>query len=98
MLQTQKNVGYEEMLLGSPASKKMKSSLIFKMDVVEAQTLKVRVSTMLSFRNLTPDVVKPGTVPHPRDGHSAVLYENKMIIFGGDRNKFPYNDLFIFSI
>jgi hypothetical protein len=39
-----------------------------------------------------------GSVPEPRDGQSCVLFEgNKLVVFGGDRNKFPFNDLFIFD-
>jgi hypothetical protein len=41
--------------------------------------------------------IKPSTLPNPRDGHTAVLYGDEMIIFGGDRNKFPFNDLFSFK-
>ena len=39
-----------------------------------------------------------GSVPEPRDGQSCLVYQgNKLVIFGGDRNKFPFNDLFIFD-
>jgi hypothetical protein len=38
-------------------------------------------------------------VPEPRDGHTAELYkENMMVVFGGDRNKFTFNDIYIFNI
>ena len=39
-----------------------------------------------------------GNVPHSRDGHSANLYENYMIIFGGDRYQMPFNDIYAYSI
>ena len=39
-----------------------------------------------------------GKVPHSRDGHSANLYENYMIIFGGDRYQMPFNDTYIYSV
>jgi hypothetical protein len=39
-----------------------------------------------------------GRRPHARDGHSALVYEGNLIIFGGDRHHMPYNDLFIFDI
>lgn len=32
--------------------------------------------------------------PAARDGHSAVFYQDKMIIFGGDRHRMPYADTF----
>ncbi len=66
--------------------------------MTDAQNLKTRVNTMLSYRNITQDIIKPSTLPQPRDGHTSTLYGDRMLVFGGDRNKFPYNDLFIFNI
>jgi len=43
-------------------------------------------------------VVAHGTPPSPRCGHSAIVYDRKMWIFGGhDNNKHPFNDLFFFD-
>ncbi len=39
-----------------------------------------------------------GKRPAARDGHSAVLHDGNLIIFGGDRHHMPYNDLFIFDV
>ncbi len=39
-----------------------------------------------------------GRRPHARDGHSAIVHEGNMIIFGGDRHHMPYNDLFVFDL
>ena len=39
-----------------------------------------------------------GKVPHSRDGHSAVLYENAMIVFGGDRHQMGFNDLYCYYV
>lgn len=39
-----------------------------------------------------------GVRPRPRDGHTADLYGNMMIIFGGDRHQMPFNDLFSLNI
>ena len=36
--------------------------------------------------------------PQARDGHTAVIYEGKLIIFGGDRHHMPFNDLFIIDL
>ena len=42
---------------------------------------------------------KGDQVPLPRDGQSMDLFENnKLVVFGGDRNKYPFNDLFIYNI
>lgn len=39
-----------------------------------------------------------GKVPYSRDGHSANLYDNYMIIFGGDRYHMAFNDTYIYSV
>lgn len=39
-----------------------------------------------------------GRAPYPRDGHSAVLVEDKMLVFGGDRYQMPFNDLYAYSL
>ena len=39
-----------------------------------------------------------GRVPHPRDGHSAVLIAESMYIFGGDRHQMPFNDLYAYQL
>ena len=68
------------------------------MDLADSNILKRRFTTMLSSRSFNEkETIKLGMVPQPRDGHSANVYEDKMIIFGGDRNKFPFNDLYAFS-
>ena len=36
--------------------------------------------------------------PHPRDGHSAVVLHNIMIIFGGDRHQMPFNDCYVYFL
>jgi hypothetical protein len=39
-----------------------------------------------------------GKVPHPRDGHSALICKSSMIVFGGDRYQMPFNDLYCYSL
>eukprot|EP01017_Pseudomicrothorax_dubius_P050000 TRINITY_DN9388_c0_g1_i2.p1 TRINITY_DN9388_c0_g1~~TRINITY_DN9388_c0_g1_i2.p1 ORF type:complete len:240 (+),score=56.34 TRINITY_DN9388_c0_g1_i2:379-1098(+) len=36
-----------------------------------------------------------GVKPCPRDGHSAVVLGNELVVFGGDRHKMSFNDLYI---
>jgi len=38
-------------------------------------------------------MIRPGTKPCARDGHSIVKQGNKMFVFGGDRHKMQFNDL-----
>ena len=30
----------------------------------------------------------------PRDGHTGILHNGMMIVFGGDRHHMPFNDMF----
>jgi Galactose oxidase, central domain/Kelch motif len=39
-----------------------------------------------------------GRIPHSRDGHTACLYENYMIVFGGDRHQMAFNDLYCYCV
>ena len=36
--------------------------------------------------------------PHPRDGHSAVITNSTMIVFGGDRHQMPFNDTYVYFL
>ena len=36
--------------------------------------------------------------PPGRDGHSATYFDNKWIIFGGDRHHMPFNDLYVLEL
>ena len=82
----------------SPNSKAMKNSLIYKMESTDNGVNKAKLSSIL-LKNKTLKITKMfGSVPMPRDGHSSLLYYDTMIIFGGDRNKFPLNDLFIYHL
>jgi N-acetylneuraminic acid mutarotase len=35
-----------------------------------------------------------GNKPCPRDGHSAFMSQNELVIFGGDRHKMSFNDIY----
>jgi len=39
-----------------------------------------------------------GNIPHPRDGHSAVVYGERMYVFGGDRGQMPFNDVYAYNL
>lgn len=39
-----------------------------------------------------------GIRPNPRDGHSGVMFAEKMIIFAGDRHHMPFNDMFVLDL
>jgi hypothetical protein len=37
-------------------------------------------------------------IPAARDGHSAVVFDERMIIFGGDRHRMPFSDTYSLNI
>ena len=84
---------YDDDLLNSPNSKSMKNSLIYKIE--QDSIINRKTNYLLKEGNIE---TKVPTVPIPRDGHSCCIFENKLVIFGGDRNKFPLNDLFTFNM
>jgi len=45
-----------------------------------------------------PELRKLDRNPMPRDGHAAVVMFNSLFIFGGDRHRAPFNDLFILPL
>jgi hypothetical protein len=58
-----------------------------------------RLNTMLTSKTMSPeDVSLRGHPPMPRDGHTTDMYSKLIVTFGGDRNKFPFNDLHLFQL
>ena len=89
------------MILLSPNTKKMKNSMIYKLEGTGTNVLKSKVSIYISEKSISSvvaDKIRSGIVPAPRDGHTMNVYNGMIIIFGGDRNKFPYNDLFTYNL
>jgi len=37
-------------------------------------------------------------MPQSRDGHTGLVYEGNLIIFGGDRHHFTFCDTFVFDL
>jgi hypothetical protein len=72
-----------------------RSTIYITDDNMEKIQMKL-TNTLKTSKNPTVDITLNGNVPLPRDGQSAEVYNNLLIIFGGDRNKFPYNDLYSF--
>lgn len=83
-------------VLNRPNVIKMKKSLVYtsvEEDLNNAlHKLSKNEKTMASNENST------GKLPEPRDGHSMLIYKDTFIVFAGDRNKFPFNDLYSFSL
>lgn len=39
-----------------------------------------------------------GRRPKPRDGHTGIVEGNHLFIFGGDRHRMPFNDLYSLDV
>lgn len=91
---------FEDIALKNPNTFTMNKSLIFRMEQEDQMFLKqlMMINKENSENTQMNEVIQYGSIPAPRDGHSAFIYEGSMYIFGGDRNKFPYNDLFMFRL
>ena len=85
---------YEDIIMGDNKARNIKNSLIFKIEPEDANYIN---SLAESNKNLKFERFKYGEVPLPRDGHTAFMYQDRMFIFGGDRNKYPFNDLYFFD-
>ena len=85
---------YEDVINGDNKSKIIKKSLIYRIDVEEQNFVKKLAQAN---RSVKFEKIKDGVVPLPRDGHSSFVYKDKFYVFGGDRNKYPFNDFFIFD-
>ena len=66
---------------------------------VETESLQIRRRKTLYEGPLNPTEGRiRGRLPHPRDGHSAVVNGDLMIIFGGDRHQMPFNDTYVYYL
>mmetsp|Transcript_322 Transcript_322/g.360 ORF Transcript_322/g.360 Transcript_322/m.360 type:complete len:183 (+) Transcript_322:703-1251(+) len=100
----------EDSMLTSPTSLSMKNSFLinntgkgFENYFQTNKKRKLGASISPDIVNLSPTKAPrnskvSGTRPRPRDGHSALLWEGSMVIFGGDRHHMPFNDLFTLNI
>jgi len=39
-----------------------------------------------------------GKRPAARDGHTGIVFQDYLIIFGGDRHHMPFNDSYVFNL
>ena len=95
---TEKENKYSSQVLARPNVTTMKKALVYTSvgDKLEdaLEQLKNNEKAMINKES----VFIYGSVPEPRDGQSCLVYQgDKLVVFGGDRNKFPFNDLFIFD-
>ena len=80
--------------MGDNKARNIKHSLIFKIEHEDINYINklAQANKYLKFERF-----KYGEVPVPRDGHTVFLHQGRMCLFGGDRNKFPFNDVYFFD-
>lgn len=85
------------MLHNSPSFSAAKNSLISHLETSE--TNKMRTSIKILF-NKSSSIKESsfGLLPSPRDNHTAIEHNGILFVFGGDRNKFSFNDLHAFIL
>jgi hypothetical protein len=87
---------WESELLKLPDVSSIQRSTIYNLEDNMEKIQHKLTNSVKTIKNPLVDLTIIGNVPFPRDGQSAEVYSNLIIIFGGDRNKFPYNDLYTF--
>ena len=88
---------YSEQVLCRPNVVKMRKTLIFTSD---PDKIKEGLNTLSKDEKekVNSNIQKiKGELPEPRDGQTVCVEGNNLYIFGGDRFKFPFNDLFVLN-
>ena len=86
---------YADQVLCRPNVVKMRKTLIFTSD---PDKIKEGLNTLANDEkeNINSNIQRiKGELPEPRDGQSVCVDGSNLYIFGGDRFKFPFNDLFV---
>jgi hypothetical protein len=86
---------YSDQVLCRPNVVKMRKTLIFTSD---PEKIKEGLNTLSKDEKekITQNMSSiKGEIPEPRDGQSVCVNGTDLYIFGGDRFKFPFNDLFV---
>ena len=85
---------YENEIFVNPGYYQMKHSSVYNLDNKDINSAIASLDMLLPYK-LGEKGIK---MPLPRDGSSLLFLENNLFVFGGDRNKYPFNDLFIYNI
>ena len=85
---------YENEIFVNPGYYQMKHSSIFNLDNKDVHSSIFALDMLLPYKVGDKGI----KIPLPRDGQSLNFYNNKLIVFGGDRNKYPFNDLYFFNL
>ena len=87
-------IDYENEIFVNPGYYQMKHSSIYNLDNKDINNAIASLDLLLPYK-----VGEKGIkMPLPRDGSSLLFLDNNLIVFGGDRNKYPFNDLYIYNL
>ena len=89
---------YEKEIFANSGFHSMKYSSIYTLDDKGVQKAITDLNSILPYKIGNGKDPLTGHVPLPRDGQTMNIYGDKLIVFGGDRNKYPFNDLFYFNL
>ena len=85
---------YENEIFVNPGYYQMKHSSIYNLDNKDINNAIATLDMLLPYK-IGEKGIK---MPLPRDGASLQFFQDKLYVFGGDRNKYPFNDLYIFNL
>ena len=93
----------EELKMLTPTTSSMLRSVVVQVGEKSLESynqLMKRRKRLLGMNQMTgdPELCSRGRVPCARSGHSADIYKNYMIIFGGDRGQMALNDIYIYEL
>lgn len=95
---TEKKDTYSGEVLARPNVTKMKKSLIYTSNGDELHNALNELGGDEKAMLDKESALIVAEVPEPRDCQTVLLYRGKkFVVFGGDRNKFPFNDLYFFN-
>lgn len=85
--------------LSTPTTENLRNTFVIKnssdsFDVYYHSMKKRRGDTMKNKEMMKIQLRKPCYRPTARDGHSAIVYKNRLVIFGGDRHHMAFNDTY----
>ena len=85
---------YENEIFVNPGYYQIKHSSIFNLDNKDINVAIAELDMILPYKTGEKGI----QMPLPRDGASIELFNNELIVFGGDRNKYPFNDLYKYTL
>ena len=85
---------YENEIFVNPGYYQIKHSSIYNLDNKDINSAIAALDMLLPYKTGEKGI----QMPLPRDGASLDFFNNNLIVFGGDRNKYPFNDLYIYNL